>query len=247
MSIGVMVAQTEEEQRNALTQCIENASELELVGMAGDGVQALEMVKRLKPQVLLCDMLLPRMDGCALLEEMAFLPVRDRPLVVILSSVNRDDVVRQAYELGAADYLLRPYDPPALIHRISQLAKRTAHATKERDKQLEQCLSSMLLKLGIPAHVQGYRFLQEAIRATVVDPMLTSRLMHELYPQVARRCQSTPERVERSIRDAVSQAWHRCNPEETRRILSRSLSSGYEKPTNGELIALLAEQLRVKL
>ncbi len=247
MAIRVVVAEMDAEQRMEITTCIRQTKGLEVAGEAGDGAEALEVIRRIKPQVLLCGMLMPRMDGCALLEEITRLQPENRPAVIILSSISRDDIVRRAFELGAADYLIKPYDPAVLIRRIMSAAGQAGKRYMEQDRRMEQRLSGILLELGIPAHVQGFRFLQEAIRATIADPPLTCHMMHELYPHVARKCRSTPERVERSIRDAIQQAWLRCKPEDMRRILSRSLSGGYEKPTSGELIALLAEQLRLGL
>ena len=112
-------------------------------------------------------------------------------------------------------------------------------------RQTEQKLSGMLLRLGIPAHVNGYRFLQDTVLTVMVEPDAIKHMMHDLYPIVASRHHTTAERVERSIRNAISMAWKRSRPEESRRILGRSVNAGYEKPTSGELIALVAEKMRL--
>ena len=114
-----------------------------------------------------------------------------------------------------------------------------------QQRQTEQRLSGMLLKLGIPAHVMGYRFLQDAVLAVMANPEVMQHMMHDLYPRVANKYHTTAVSVERSIRHAISLAWERCRPEESSRILGRTVSAGYEKPTSRELIALVAERMRL--
>ena len=114
-------------------------------------------------------------------------------------------------------------------------------------RQTEQKLSGMLLRLGIPAHVNGYRFLQDAVLTVMVEPEAIKHMMHDLYPRIASKNHTTAGRVERSIRSAIMLGWQRCRPEECSRILGRSVIADYEKPTSGELIALVAERMRLYL
>lgn len=115
---------------------------------------------------------------------------------------------------------------------------------KSIPRQTEQKLSGMLLRLGIPAHVNGYRFLQDAVLTVMIEPDIIKHMMHDLYPRIASKNHTTAGRVERSIRSAIGLAWQRCRPEEYSRILGRSVSADYEKPTSCELIALVAERMK---
>lgn len=116
---------------------------------------------------------------------------------------------------------------------------------KSIPRQTEQKLSGMLLRLGIPAHVNGYRFLQDAVLTVMAEPDVIKHMMHDLYPRVASKNHTTAVRVERSIRSAITLAWHRSKPEECSRILGRSVTADDEKPTSCELIALVAERMRL--
>ena len=241
----IVIAEMDDGQRKDTAEWIRQAEGLQVAGMARDGEEALEMVLRLQPDVLVCGMLMPRMDGCGLLEQLSVLPSQLRPAVVVLSNVRTDDFIRRAFELGASDYLIKPCDPHGLIRRIESLIhERTCHA---QPRQTEQRLSGILLKLGIPAHVKGYRFLQEAVLTVMVEPERMTHMMHDLYPCVADKCQTTAGCVERSIRTAITMAWERSRPEESSRILGRSVNANYEKPTSSELIALVAERMKMYL
>lgn len=107
----------------------------------------------------------------------------------------------------------------------------------------EQKISRILLGLGIPAHVKGYRFLEEAVITAMKESEW--RLMRDVYALVAQKYHTTAVCVERSIRSAIQIAWVRGRPGEGARLLGRSVSISYERPTNSELIALMAEHMRL--
>jgi len=112
---------------------------------------------------------------------------------------------------------------------------------------IDYYLSHLFLQIGIPANKMGYQFLRESVRLVLQEPLLQNRLMHGLYPQVAERFHTTVYCVEHSMRCAIAAAWSRGRPELVEKLLGRGVSSAYEKPTNGELIALVAENLRLFL
>lgn len=111
--------------------------------------------------------------------------------------------------------------------------------------ELDRYLSNVLLQIGIPANKMGYRFLRESVRLALQDPTLLNRLMHGLYPQVAARYNTTVYCVEHSMRMAINAAWSRGRTEVVEKLLGRGVITAYDKPTNGELIALLAENARL--
>ena len=248
MSSYVVIADMDDEQRGEMAAVIEQSGLLEVAGETGDGEEALEMILRLRPDVPVCSMLMPRLDGMGLLEQLQSMPEDRRPAVMILSNVCKPDLVRRAFELGADDYIIRPCDLHALPGRLAEMCRRR----RERcclgaARDTEQRLSGILLGLGIPAHVKGYRFLQEAIRETMVEPGLMESMIHGLYPRIANKYHTTVDCVERSIRSAIGRAWERCRPEERSRILGRTVNACYENPTSGELIALVAERMRLHM
>lgn len=110
---------------------------------------------------------------------------------------------------------------------------------------IDRYLYSLFLQIGIPANKLGYRFLREAVHLVLRDPSLQHRLMRGLYPQIAERFRTSVYCVEHSMRCAITSAWNRGRPELVEKLLGRGVSTSYDKPTNGELIALVAENLRL--
>ena len=111
--------------------------------------------------------------------------------------------------------------------------------------QLDRYLSNLFLQIGIPANKLGFRFLRESVRLVLLDPSLQHRLMHGLYPLVAERFGTTVYCVEHSMRVAITAAWARGRTDLIEKLLGRGVITAYEKPTNGELISLVVENIRL--
>lgn len=121
----------------------------------------------------------------------------------------------------------------------------TAQESHPLSCQLDRYLSNLFLQIGIPANKLGFRFLRESVRLVLLDPSLQHRLMHGLYPLVAERFNTTVYCVEHSMRVAITAAWARGRTELIEKQLGRGVITAYEKPTNGELIALISENIRL--
>jgi CheY-like chemotaxis protein len=91
---------------------------------ARDGVEALEQVRAARPDLVLLDVMMPRMDGFQTLEALKADPAT-RDIPVFLLTVKSKDTDRQrGYQLGADDYLTKPFSPNKLLERVDQALKR---------------------------------------------------------------------------------------------------------------------------
>jgi two-component system, cell cycle response regulator len=104
---------------------------------ASDGLEALERIRRHRPDVVLCDLAMPRLDGYGVLEAMQADPaVADTP-VVFLTSHTRSDQAAEGLRRGAYDYLRKPFDGVELIARM-----QAAVRTKRLQDELQRLLST---------------------------------------------------------------------------------------------------------
>ena len=117
------------------------------------------------------------------------------------------------------------------------------HGEPVRQEPLTCQIRALLLKIGVPPHVRGFRYLTEAVRLAATDPDCINHMTHLLYPSIANKLGVPASGVERGIRHAVKLAWARQKPGTLDELLGRNVISAYEKPTNSELIASLAEFL----
>ena len=112
---------------------------------------------------------------------------------------------------------------------------------------IESLVTGIIHEIGVPAHIKGYQYLREAIIIAVNDMDVINAITKVLYPQVAKTFQTTPSRVERAIRHAIEVAWDRGDLDTLQRFFGYTVSNTKGKPTNSELIALIADKLQLQL
>lgn len=109
-----------------------------------------------------------------------------------------------------------------------------------RKEKIRNCLR----ELGVPEHLSGYNYLLSAVDLVVRDPTLLRRMMSGLYPAVADRYHSTPQRTERAIRHAIETACLRCDPNVLTAYFGNTISPDKGKPVNSEFIARISNAVR---
>jgi two-component system LytT family response regulator len=140
--LRTLLVDDEQPARDRLRQLLSEVAEVEIVGEAEDGVQAVERVTALAPDLVLLDIQMP---GCSGLEVVASLP-RPRPAIIFCTAF--DQYAVDAFELQAVDYLLKPVNR-ARLH--AALARVREQRTVERDHQLDD--------LARASHIAPARFL----------------------------------------------------------------------------------------
>ncbi len=120
--------------------------------------------------------------------------------------------------------------------------KRERMVVKESTSkdELEASAARLLLLTGVPANMNGYRYLLTSVMLVCQDDQLIGAITTRLYPVVAKMHGVTKTRVERSIRNAIDAAWSRGLAEKMNTIFGGLVLRAMDKPTNGEFIALLA-------
>ena len=104
----------------------------------------------------------------------------------------------------------------------------------------------MIHEIGVPAHIKGYHYLREAIMMCVEDVDMLNAITKALYPEIAKKFQTTSSRVERAIRHAIEVAWSRGRMETLDSLFGYTINTGKGKPTNSEFIALIADKIRLR-
>lgn len=107
-------------------------------------------------------------------------------------------------------------------------------------------MTSVIHEIGVPAHIKGYQYLREAIIIAVEDMEVINAVTKVLYPEVARRFDTTASRVERAIRHAIEVAWDRGDIETLQKYFGYTVSNAKGKPTNSEFIAMIADRLQLQ-
>ena len=123
--IRVLAADDNPLVRKQLEAFLNGKDDLELVGVAEDGTGALEIMREKPVDVLLLDMVMPKMDGFSVLKEMNTLDLVHKPHVIVITALMRDDFIQRALSLGVDYYMLKPFEPEELLARVENILRRT--------------------------------------------------------------------------------------------------------------------------
>ena len=265
--ITVLISDDNREFAKTLCDYLEKDDEIEVVGMAKDGEEALSIITTLKPQIVLLDVIMPHLDGIGVLEKLNALNLENPPICIMLSAVGQDKITQKAIELGAQYYVIKPFDIEILIQRIKEIKYyqptnnkgsfivkepkaqyiEIPQRIKKNEDTLEALVTNVIHEVGVPAHIKGYQYLREAIMMVVNDIDIINQITKQLYPDIAQKYHTTPSRVERAIRHAIEVAWGRGEPGVVENIFGYTVSASKGKPTNSEFIAMIADKLRLEL
>ena len=260
--IKVLIADDNKDFCNILNEYLSTQDDVEVVGVAKDGLEALDILPQTNPDVLILDIIMPHLDGLGVLEKLQSEELEKFPKVIILSAVGQDKITQRAISLGADYYVVKPFDFETFMRRIRQIAG-TEPAIVERIKEnqsaptefisnknsaysLEAKITNIIHEIGVPAHIKGYLYLREAITMVVADMELLSAVTKELYPNIAKEFNTTPSRVERAIRHAIEVAWSRGKVDTINSLFGYTVHNEKGKPTNSEFVAMVADKLRLE-
>jgi len=178
----------------------------------------------------------------------------------MVTAAGSDRVASEAFCMGASYYIMKPFRKEIVLEKIRKACmekirissceeiKRVQPYTDKADymtKHLENDITSMLHEVGIPAHIKGYQYLRDAIAIGVQEEDSQISVTKVLYPEIAKKHQTTSSRVERAIRHAIEVAWGRGKLETINNIFGYTINTGKGKPTNSEFIALVSDKIRL--
>lgn len=257
--IKVCLVDDNKELVSMLESYVAAQDDMEVIGTAYNGQECLNLLKDKQPDVLVLDIIMPHLDGLAVLEKMRHIERLRQPSVIMLIAFGQEDVTKKAVDLGASYFILKPFDMENLTSHIRQVSGkanatikrplpsfRSATTVDGKPKNLDASITSIIHEIGVPAHIKGYMYLREAISMVYNDIELLGSITKVLYPDIAKKYNTTASRVERAIRHAIEVAWSRGNIDSISSLFGYTVSMSKAKPTNSEFIAMVADKLRLE-
>ena len=242
----VILADSDEDCRKSFVDVIENESDMAIVGETGDGATLVAMIQEKKPDVVVMEMVLSKMDGIEVLESLEAMEFEHRPKIIVVSNFVRGAISEFAAEHGADYYLTKPCRPSTVCERIRQVMGHQSMTKRQMSVSLETMVTTIIHDVGVPAHIKGYQYLRVAIMLAVEDMDVINAVTKVLYPEVAKQFHTTASRVERAIRHAIEVAWDRGDLETLQKYFGYTVSNVKGKPTNSEFIAMIADRLQLQ-
>ncbi len=231
-----------------IRKCLASKEGISVEGVASGAAEAAEMIRLLKPDAVITDLIMPEKDGFFLLERISSGELGCSPITVVISALRQENIIDRALSAGAGYYMVKPIDAELLYKRLIDLADIKSSGTRRttgtvRARSLDEKITSIFLSVGIPAHIKGYQYLREGIKMVIDRPESIGSITRVLYPGIAEKFDTSPSKVERAIRHAIEVAWTRGRIENINDIFGYKIYSKNDKPTNGEFIALIADRL----
>ncbi len=250
-TIKTVIAGDERDTIEEIGGFLSGKSDILVAGTATDGEDALEKVRKLRPDLLITDVMLPRLDGIELLRRLN--DMSRRPVVIIVTAASNRTLINHCMELGADYFMVKPCSYATLYERIKLLCVKPSlrHGgeigDRPGDRAIEITVTNTIHSVGVPANIKGYQYLRDAIIMSIKDSELINAVTKQLYPKVAEKHNTSPSRVERAIRHAIEVACVRGNEEALYKLFGYTVSNNKGKPTNSEFIAMIADKLRLEM
>lgn len=259
--LNVAIAEDNPQMLNLLNNMLEGEEGFRVVGKADNGEAAYQMIIKTEPDVVLMDVIMPKMDGISVMEKVRQeRSVKRQPSFIMVTAAGSEQVTAEAFRLGASYFIMKPFDQELVMDKIRKVCENKNHragssgtgkiaAYMDKNEYIRQNLENdvtiMLHEIGIPAHIKGYQYLRDAIAISVGEEDMLVSVTKVLYPTIAKRHDTTSSRVERAIRHAIEVAWTRGRLDTINEIFGYTINNGKGKPTNSEFIALIADKIRL--
>ena len=160
MKKQVLIADADEQFRNELVTILKDSEEFEVVGVAADGQEALQIASENRPDIIILDLLLPQHDGISVLD---LISVRYADCKVFVATGFISNYIVSALATRRVSALLKkPCTAQCVVDRINEILQQSNLPIEERMPDLQQQITKMIHDIGVTANIKGYRYLREA-------------------------------------------------------------------------------------
>lgn len=256
--ISVLIADDNKKLTKELSDFLNCQNDISVCAVADNGEEAVGLILETTPDVVILDMVMPKLDGLGVLKRLQNMRLAKKPAVIVFSVSALGQTIDKATSLGAKYYLLKPQTPERIYEAIREfsetsnpksaaLSSKSTEDVKSNEFDLEKLVTESIHDLGVPAHIKGYQYIRSAIIMVVENMDLLNFITKQLYPEIAKAYNTTASRVERAIRHSIEVAWSRGNQETMDKIFGYTINTGKGKPTNSEFIAMVADKIRLQI
>lgn len=226
----------------------------EIVGTAADGLEAVNIIKETEPDLVILDIMMPKLDGLGVLEKREWSCAK-KTQYIVTSAIGNYRISQLALRLGAEYFMIKPFDFEDLVTRIYQLSNtkngsydtypaRTDKAISiKNDTSIEESIANILDSVGMPSNLKGYTYIKYAAQMVVKDLTLICALASSVYAETANAYMTTYSRVERAIRNAIETTWTRGDMNKIQSIFNYQIGEKRTRPTNSEFIMMIANKI----
>ena len=214
--LKLLIADMDAAFTDQLSHFLHRYPDIEIVAIDHDGRDALTHIRSSQPDAVLFDLLLPGIDGISLLRSIQEMP--SPPASICCTRFYTDIMLEAARTNGASYVLFKPLDIytlyPVIVSSVelNRSLRRGSISTGicDGDSTVHSgIIRNYIVSLGVPSKLVGCTYLVEAVQRAQADMSLIQNLSKGLYLEIARAMSTTPTRIERCIRNAISAAYQK--------------------------------------
>lgn len=209
--IRLLIADCDDNFTTSVRNHLADAQDIDIIDCERNGAEALRKVFATRPDAVLFDLLLPGLDGVSLLRRIN--EMRLAPVTICCTRFYSDVSLEAVRTFGATYLLYKPIElqilRPCILsctqmqRKMRQMAESISDFGGNEKLERDQ-IHNYIVSLGIPSKLIGCSYLTEAVRLARMDVSLIRNLSKGLYLEISRNMNTTPSRVERCIRNAIS-------------------------------------------
>jgi DNA-binding NarL/FixJ family response regulator len=217
--IRVLLADDQELVRAGFRMLLDAEADLEVVGEAGNGVAALDLVRAQRPDVLLLDIRMPEMDGVEVLRRLVEEPALTAVRVLVLTTFEIDEYVFESLRLGASGFLVKHTQPTELLRAVREVARGEALLSPSVTRRLIAEFTARPIRPALqPPSMQTLTEREREVVALVAQGLTNEEIAGELFLSPA------------TARTHVSRAMTKLNARDRAQLVVFAYQSGLVRP-----------------
>ncbi len=246
--IKLLIADDDRLSLDCIIKELELYDDFEIVGVARDGMETIEKIEKLNPDVVLLDIIMPKLDGMGVLEYCKSFVKENRPVIIVFSSVSQDNYILRSLDMGADYYIIKPFNHCLVAERIKQIysdSKKSMYSNANlqnlkaqkkavNDSQLRMLATKYMREMSIKPNMTGYTYIRDAIVIAFDHYCKHNSLPKGIYRLVAEMHCVSVQKVERAIRNCLDSA---ASGEDNEGL-------NQKRSTNSQVIIYLIEKIR---
>lgn len=212
--IKILLADPDTRFTELASRFLSKSNDFDTITCKSDGNEALKLIRSTHPDTVLFDLALPGLDGISLLRKVNTL--QNPPVMICCTRFYSEIAMEAMRDYGAAYIMYKPVELQSLhaailsctqLHRKMRRLNHQIQQDDSSDLQAGLFIHNYIVSLGVPSKLIGCSYLTEAVRLGKSDVSLVRNLSKGLYLEISKSMDTTPERIERCIRNAISIAF----------------------------------------
>lgn len=254
---SIYMVDADEEFCTTIKECISSLDNGQFVGYESKGEKALDIITKHKPNIILMDCCnITDIKSVDIISEINMIENYD-PHIMVFCSAGDDKTVQILSNYGLCSFCAKPYSIEGILIKINNIIKlfvkrespsnisESTIVSPKHNVYLNE-VTLILRKISMPPHIKGYHYFRQAIVSVIENPSKLDNIMEEIYTPIAIKHDTSINNVERIMRHAVEASWNRCKVSVIAEVFGNTLNANKDKPSNRELIAMLADKIRMK-